>query len=89
MSVEATITLIGLVGSALAGLIYFLMSSIKTTLREAVNDMMRKIDAFIKELAEVKETVAVKSTMLDYMQREIEGIKKQCWQCQHEQKKDR
>lgn len=89
MSVESTIALIGLVGSGLAGLIYFLMSSIKTTLREAVNDMMRKIDAFIKELAEVKETVAVKSTMLDYMQREIEGIKKQCWQCQHEQKKDR
>lgn len=88
MSVESTIALIGLVGSGLAGLIYFLMSSIKTTLREAVNDMMKKIDAFVRELAEVKENVAVKSTMLDYMQREIEAIKKQCWKCQHDKNRE-
>jgi len=87
MTDQAIVALISLVGGGLAGLIYFLMSSIKTTLREAVADMMKKIDAFIRELAEVKETVAVKSTMLDYMQREIEGIKKQCWQCQHDKNK--
>ena len=88
MSDQAIIALISLVGGGLAGLIYFLMSSIKSTLREAVNDMMKKIDTFIKELADVKETVAVKSTMLDYMQREIDGIKNQCWQCQHDRNKD-
>jgi hypothetical protein len=88
MSAEATIALIGIVTSGLAGLIYFLMSSIKSTLKEAIADMMKKLDAFIEELHVVKETVAVKSTMLDYMQREIESIKKQCWQCQNDRKKD-
>ncbi|RPH41131.1 MAG: hypothetical protein EHM87_20450 [Burkholderiales bacterium] len=88
MSAEATIALIGIVTSGLAGLIYFLMSSIKSTLKEAIADMMKKLDAFIEELHVVKETVAVKSTMLDYMQREIESIKKQCWQCQNDKKKD-
>lgn len=89
MSAEATIALIGIVTSGLAGLIYFLMSNIKTTLKEAIADMMGKLDLFIKELHVVKEQVAVKSTMLDYMQREIEGIKKQCWQCQHERKNNK
>jgi hypothetical protein len=36
---------------------------------------------FVDELSEVKEAIAVKSTMLDYMQREIETIKSNCWKC--------
>ena len=89
MSAEATIALIGIVTSGLAGLIYFLMSNIKATLKEAITDIIKKLDAFIEELHIVKETVAVKSTMLDYMQREIEAIKKQCWQCQQDKMKDK
>lgn len=86
MSAEAIIALIGIITSGIAGLIYFLMSSINNTLKDAIDDITNKIDKFIKELSEVKETVAVKSTMLDYMQREIESIKKQCWECQSERK---
>lgn len=88
MSDQAIIALIGLVSSGLGGLIYFLMASIKNTLKEAVDDMMKKIDTFIKQLADVKESVAVKSTMLDYLQRELEEVKKQCWECQNDRKRN-
>lgn len=86
MSITETLTLIGLVASGIAGLIYFLTANIKTTLDRAVDDMMKKLDIFVKELQEVKEAIAVKSTMLDYMSREIESIKRQCWQCHRENK---
>lgn len=87
MNATEVIALIGLVSTGIAGLIYFLTANIKATLKDAIGDMLKKIEAFIKELQEVKETVAVKSTMLDYMQREIEAIKKQCWQCQNDNRK--
>jgi hypothetical protein len=44
--------------------------------------MIDKMEKFVSELAEVKEIVAVKATMLDYLQREVESLKKQCWECQ-------
>lgn len=82
MSDQAIIALVCAVAAGIGGLVYFLMGNIKVTLENATNDMLKKIEKFIDELAEVKENVAVKSTMLDYMQREIEAIKKQCWVCE-------
>lgn len=86
MSDQAIIGLMCAVAAGISGLVYFLMGNIKTTLENATNDMLKKIEKFVDELAEVKEVVAVKSTMLDYMQREIEAIKKQCWQCEQRHK---
>lgn len=86
MSDQAIIALVCAVAAGIGGLVYFLMGNIKTTLENATNDMLKKIEKFVDELAEVKEVVAVKSTMLDYMQREIEAIKKQCWQCEQRHK---
>jgi cell shape-determining protein MreC len=82
MSDQAIIALVCAVAAGIGGLVYFLMGNIKTTLENATNDMLKKIEKFVDELAEVKEVVAVKGTMLDYMQREIESIKKKCWQCE-------
>ena len=88
MTDQGIVALIGLVASGILGLVYFMMSSIKVTLKQSTDEMLTKIEKFIEELAEVKETVAVKSTMLDYMQREIEVIKKQCWKCSERHNKD-
>lgn len=86
--------------SAIGILVFYLISSIKTQLDETTraiehrlkenNDVMiKKIERFVDELSEVKEAIAVKSTMLDYMQREIETIKGNCWKCtKHFQKAD-
>lgn len=82
MDAQATVALVCAVAAGIGGLVYFLMGNIKTTLENATNDMLKKIEKFVDELAEVKEVVAVKGTMLDYMQREIESIKKKCWQCE-------
>lgn len=88
MTDQGIVALIGLVASGILGLVYFMMSSIKSTLKQSTDEMLTKIERFIEELAEVKETVAVKSTMLDYMQREIEVIKKQCWKCAERNSRD-
>lgn len=88
MTDQGIIGLIGLVASGIVGLVYFMMNSIKSTLKQSTDEMLSKIEKFIEELGEIKEVVAVKSTMLDYMQREIEVIKKQCWQCKDRHNKD-
>lgn len=78
--------------SGLGTLIYYLISSIKAeiaansktverTLKENNDNMLKKIERFVEDLAETNEILAVKSTMLDYMSREIETIKSNCWKC--------
>lgn len=87
MSDQAIIALVCAVAAGIGGLVYFLMGNIKQTLENATDDMLRKIEKFVQELAEVKEHVAVKSTMLDYMSKEIDAIKKKCWQCEQRMNK--
>jgi cell shape-determining protein MreC len=82
MSDQAIIALVCAVAAGIGSLVYFLMGNIKSALEDATDDMIRKIEKFVDELAKVKENVAVKSTMLDYMQTEIEGIKRHCYQCE-------
>jgi predicted PurR-regulated permease PerM len=92
MSDQAIIGLVVAAFGAIGTLVYYLITSIKTQLDETTkaienrlkenNDVMiKKIEKFVDELSEVKEAIAVKSTMLDYMQREIETIKSNCWKC--------
>lgn len=82
MSDQAIIALVCGVAAGIGSLVYFLMGNIKSALEDATDDMIKKIEKFVDELAKVKENVAVKSTMLDYMQTEIEGIKRHCYQCE-------
>lgn len=81
MSDQAIVALIGLAFGAISTLTYYLFSSIKVTIEKNNAEILKKIEKFVDELAEVKELIAVKSTMLDYMQREIETIKSNCWKC--------
>lgn len=86
MSDQAIIALVVAVAGGIGSLVYFLMSNIKSELRAATDEMIVKIEKFVDELGALSEKVAVKSTMLDYVQREVEELKKQCWQCQHERR---
>jgi carbon starvation protein CstA len=88
MDAQAIVAMMTMVASGIIGIVYFMMNSIKSTLKQTTDEMISKIDKFVEDLAEVKETVAVKSTMLDYMQREIEVIKKQCWKCAERNSRD-
>jgi cell shape-determining protein MreC len=86
VSDQAIIALVCAVAGGIGSLVYFLMANIKSQLEVATRTMIEKMDKFVHELAELKEIVSVKATMLDYLQREVESLKKQCWQCQ--QKRD-
>lgn len=88
MDAQAVVAMMTMVASGIIGIVYFMMNSIKSTLKQTTDEMLSKIDKFVEDLGEIKEVVAVKSTMLDYMQREIEVIKKQCWQCKDRHNKD-
>jgi predicted transcriptional regulator len=89
MSDQAIIALVGLVGSALSGVMYYLVGGIKAALKESTGDLAKKIDSFVAELSKVKEVVAVKSTVMEYIQSDIASVKKHCWHCQHDKKKDK
>jgi hypothetical protein len=82
VSDQAIIALVCAVAGGIGSLVYFLMSNVKAQLELATRTMIEKMEKFVSELAEVKEVVAVKATMLDYLQREVESLKKQCWECQ-------
>lgn len=43
--------------------------------------LLSKIEGFVKEVAAIREDQAIKSTVLTYMQKELETIKMQCWKC--------
>lgn len=99
MSDEAVIGLVLSAFGAIGILVFYLISSIKTQLDETTRAienrlkennavMILKIEKFVEELSEVKEAIAVKSTMLDYISREIETIKSNCWKCTKLYKKD-
>lgn len=92
MSDQAVIGLVMTCMGGLGTLIYYLISSLKAeiaanskaverTIKENNDNMLKKIERFIEDLAETNELLAVKSTMLDYMGREIETIKANCWRC--------
>jgi uncharacterized protein HemX len=82
VSDQAIIALVCAVAGGIGSLVYFLMANVKAQLELATKTMIDKMEKFVSELAEVKEIVAVKATMLDYLQREVESLKKQCWECQ-------
>jgi uncharacterized protein HemX len=82
MDAQAVVALVCAAAGGIGSLVYFLMSNVKTQLELATKTMIDKMEKFVSELAEVKEIVAVKATMLDYLQREVESLKKQCWECQ-------
>jgi uncharacterized protein HemX len=82
VSDQAIIALVCAVAGGIGSLVYFLMQNVKAQLELATRTMIDKMEKFVSELAEVKEIVAVKATMLDYLQREVEALKKQCWECQ-------
>jgi len=82
MDAQAVVALVCAAAGGIGSLVYFLMSNVKAQLELATKTMIDKMEKFVSELAEVKEIVAVKATMLDYLQREVESLKKQCWECQ-------
>jgi len=89
MSDQAIIALVGLVSSALGTLIYYLMAGLKATLKESTGELSKKIESFVAELSKVKENAAVKSTIIEYMQKELGAVKKHCWSCSsHDKKKE-
>lgn len=89
MSDQAIIALVALVGSSLGTLIYYLMAGLKATLKESTGELSRKIESFVSELSKIKETAAVKATVIEYMQKELGAVKKHCWSCAaHDKKKE-
>jgi uncharacterized membrane protein YgaE (UPF0421/DUF939 family) len=94
MSDQAIIGLVVALGSGISCLIYFLMSNVKYSLKSATDEwkiasteILSNMKRFVDELAEVRENVAVKSTMLDYLQREVDAMKRQCFACHQGKKK--
>lgn len=76
MSDQAIIALVMAVGTGISSFVYYLISNLKSSLRDANNSMLRKMDSFVDELSKVRESLAVKSTVIDYIQRDVEAMKK-------------
>lgn len=77
MSDQAVIALIVAVAGGMGALVFFLFKNIK----DAMGQLLAKIEGFVKEVAAIREDQAIKTTVITYMQRELETIKAQCWKC--------
>jgi hypothetical protein len=86
MTDEAIVGLIVASAGSLSTIGYYLISSIRKNLDSFMTQMLNKLDKFVNEIGEVRESLAVKGTKIDYMQCEIETIKKRCWKCSNLQK---
>lgn len=76
MSDQAIIALVMAVGTGISSFVYYLISNLKASLKDANDSVLRKMDSFVDELAKVRESLAVKSTVIDYIQRDVEAMKK-------------
>ena len=81
MSDAAIIGLVIGVAGGIATLIYYLLGSVKKSLDEAIVGMMAQLRDLVKDWAMIKQDIAVKGTMIEYMGKELESIKKNCWRC--------
>lgn len=77
MSDQGIIALIISVAAGMGSLVFFLFKNIK----DGMELLLSKIEGFVKEVAAIREDQAIKSTVLTYMQKELETIKVQCWKC--------
>lgn len=82
MSDQAIIALVVGVAGGMGALVFFLFKNIK----DSMNALLGKIDTFVKEVASIREEQAIKSTVLTYMQKELEIVKAQCWRCREDNK---
>ena len=88
MSDQAIIGLVCAMGAGIAALVYYLIGEIRRAVKDSLDEMhennnsiISKLERIAKIMLEVKETVAVKSTELEYLRREIDGIKTNCRYC--------
>jgi len=79
---DINITIIFSLFSVMLGLIYFLISSVKSSLNKATDDIKTKVDSFGEALNSLKEAIAIKSTILEFVRAEVDSIKKECKACQ-------
>lgn len=77
MSDQGILALIIAASSGLGSIVFFLFKNIKDSMTQLLN----KTEGFVKEVAAIREDQAIKTTVLSYMQKELEIIKTQCWKC--------
>lgn len=85
MSDQAVIALIVAVATGMGSIVFFLFKNIK----DAMNQLLAKIESFVREVAAIREDQAIKTTVLSYMQKELETIKLQCWKCRDREIKNK
>ena len=77
MSDQAIIALVIAVAGGMGMFTLVLFSNIK----KATAELLSKMEGFVKEVSLVREEQAIKSTVLTYIQRELDEIKLQCAKC--------
>lgn len=75
MSDQAIIALVMAVGTGISSFVYYLISNLKAALHDANESVLNKMDKFVDELGKVRESLAVKSTVIDFIQRDVETMK--------------
>lgn len=85
MSDQAIVALVMAVAGGIGTLIYYLLNSVKRSLDHSLENMTANINGFIekmaREMATLREQAAVRSTMMDYLGKELEEVKRQCRKC--------
>ena len=88
MDSQAVVALVCSVAAGIAGLVYYLTSSIKSTVDCAIKDILDKLDELTKDISELREKMAERSTTLVYLEKRIEQVEKSCRRCRSSHDKD-
>jgi len=88
MSDEAIVSLLCAVAGGVAGLVYFLINSLKRTVEDAIDSLTVKMDAFVKEVSDLRERLGERTVALSYIEKEIDSIKRSCRHCNKQRDKD-
>lgn len=81
MSDEAIVGLLCAVASGVAGLVYFLINSLKQTVEDAIDSLTVKMDAFVKEVSDLRERLGERTVALTYIEKRLDAVEIHCKEC--------
>jgi hypothetical protein len=81
MDSQAVVALVCSAAAGVAGLVYFLINSLKQTVEDAIDSLTVKMDAFVKEVSDLRERLGERTVALSYIEKRLDSVEIHCKEC--------
>ena len=82
MDANAVVALVCSVAAGIAGLVYYLINSIKSTVDAAIKDILESLEDLTKDINSLRVTMAERNTVIVYLEKRLENVERACRKCQ-------